>query len=185
MSAADGSATQGPGDGEVGKPGGQLVLARKPKIPLLVVGGMLLALFIAGVIYSLDEGSAKTVIMMPASPTQIQTTSTTTIKNAPSDALLTAVLATGAVLILVGYLYDRITSIKLPGGTEIGLSSDETKTARNQVTRRLEGQSRAPTARITSRSLEEMRREKARAGVIELPKEQIESVVDRVVEEET
>lgn len=48
-------------------------------------------------------------------------TKTTESKEFASETLLSALLGVGAALILVGFLYARISSIKLPGGTEIGI----------------------------------------------------------------
>ena len=49
---------------------------------------------------------------------------TTTTKSWPSETLITSLLAVGAVLVIVGFLWARITSIKV-AGAEIGLSDDE------------------------------------------------------------
>lgn len=66
------------------------------------------------------------------------TTKTTKTKELASETLLSALLGASAALILVGFLYGRISSIKLPGGTELGflvgnLTEDEKKTTAKKV----------------------------------------------------
>jgi hypothetical protein len=59
--------------------------------------------------------------------------SRTTTKSTPSEAVLLALLGTGAVLILAGALYARLSVIKLPGGAEIQLSPEERERVIEQV----------------------------------------------------
>jgi len=94
----------------------------KRKTSLVVVGGTLIALFLVGLVLARLVG-AKTVSTAPpsnATATELTSTTTTT-KTLPSDTLLTALLATGSVLLLAGLLYSRISAIKVPGGGEIDL----------------------------------------------------------------
>jgi len=52
-------------------------------------------------------------------------TSKTTTKGMPSEAVLLSLLGTGAILVLAGALYNRLSAIKLPGGAEITLTPEE------------------------------------------------------------
>jgi hypothetical protein len=108
------------------------------KISLVVLGSVCAALFVVGILLSFLVGGKEKVVGHPAT-TQVVTTDgqtqtttvladqTTTKKGLPSDGLLEALLATGAMLIVIGLLYGRITVIKFPGGGELDLSADEVK----------------------------------------------------------
>ena len=61
---------------------------------------------------------------------------TTTTKSWPSETLITSLLAVGAVLVIVGFLWDRITSIKV-AGAEIGLSDDEKEKVADALTEKV------------------------------------------------
>ena len=61
---------------------------------------------------------------------------TTTTKSWPSETLITSLLAIGAVLVIVGFLWARITSIKV-AGAEIGLSDDEKEKVANALTEKV------------------------------------------------
>jgi hypothetical protein len=61
---------------------------------------------------------------------------TTTTKAWPSETLITSLLAVGAVLVIVGFLWARITSIKV-AGAEIGLSDDEKKKVAAALTQKV------------------------------------------------
>jgi hypothetical protein len=63
---------------------------------------------------------------------------TTTTKSWPSEALITSLLAIGAVLVIVGFLWTRITSITVLGA-EIGLSADEKEMVANALTKKVPG----------------------------------------------
>lgn len=56
--------------------------------------------------------------------TVVKVGDTTTTKSWPSESLITSLLAVGAVLVVVGFLWARITTIKV-AGAEIGLSDAE------------------------------------------------------------
>jgi heme/copper-type cytochrome/quinol oxidase subunit 2 len=60
----------------------------------------------------------------------------TTTKAWPSETLITSLLTVGAVLVIVGFLWARITSIKV-AGAEIGLSDDEKKTVSDTLTKKM------------------------------------------------
>jgi hypothetical protein len=60
----------------------------------------------------------------------------TTTKSWPSETLITSLLAVGAVLVIVGFLWARITSIKV-AGAEIGLSDDEKEKVAEALTEKM------------------------------------------------
>jgi hypothetical protein len=124
--------------------------AAPARIALLSVGGVLLAWLLISLVLTQTRGSDKHTVTpggrtstmsstttTPAtstSPAVVTTASTTstaggtaqeTSDNAPSEGVMLALLATGAVLILAGALYTRLSTIKLPGA-EIGLTPEET-----------------------------------------------------------
>lgn len=104
-----------------------LVVPGKWNRHLVGAGVVAIALFVVGVVLSFTVGSeSKTTTSgtVQAGATTAPTTTTTT-KPLPSDTVLTALLATGATLVLAGVLYTRISTIKLPGGAEIDLTTDE------------------------------------------------------------
>jgi hypothetical protein len=115
------------------EPKGPVVTSRKVNGPLVFFGIVLLVAFGYGVFFVRHNGSV--VNETPASSEsggttgatgQTQATAkTTTTKNAPSDSLLTAVLGVGGALLIVGILYGRISTIKLPGGVELTLTKEE------------------------------------------------------------
>jgi hypothetical protein len=61
---------------------------------------------------------------------------TTITKFWPSEALITSLLAVGAVLIIAGFLWARITSIKV-AGAEIGLSDAEKEAVAKTLTEKV------------------------------------------------
>jgi hypothetical protein len=61
---------------------------------------------------------------------------TTITKSWPSETLITSLLAVGAVLVIVGFLWARITSIKV-AGAEIGLSDDEKTKVAEALTKKV------------------------------------------------
>lgn len=101
-----------------------VVVATETKQSLVSLGLLLIALFAAGVIFGRVVGG-KTEESGTPTGSAATTTKTTTTKNVPSDTVLTALLGTGAALMLVGFLYPRINAIKLPGGVEIGVTPEE------------------------------------------------------------
>jgi hypothetical protein len=107
--------------------------AKGPNYWLIVLGVALIALAGLGVWFSHAYGSQtrETNVKSATSaksgtPAEPSTeTKTTDTRGVPSDSLLTATLGTGAGLIALGALYARITTIKLPGPVEIGLTDSE------------------------------------------------------------
>lgn len=110
---------------KIEKPG--VAVSQKTKKWLVVIGGALVLLAIFAATINWTEGGETTATTKPGKDATVQTETVTKTKNGPSESLLTALLGAGAGLIVIGFLYGRISSIKLPGGTEIGLGSDEKK----------------------------------------------------------
>jgi hypothetical protein len=98
------------------------------RLALFWTGAVLVvaALAVAAVAWSVGSETTTT----PATTGAASTTSTT---SPPSDNLIIAILASGAALILAGGLYGRITSLKLPGGVEVGLSQEEKEKVATQM----------------------------------------------------
>src|SRR4051795_9095378 len=89
---------------------------------MVVIGGACLVLTIAVGILGRVSGS-----------TVEKVGDTTTTKSWPSETLITALLAVGAVLIVVGFLWARITTIKV-AGAEIGMSAREQEQIADNLT---------------------------------------------------
>ena len=131
-----------------------VIKADKPSWLMVAGGSLLVALFVVGMVDARGIGNETTETspvaagMASSSPAAGDTTTKTTkTKNAPSDTLLTAILASGAALIIVGALYSRISTITLPGGVSIGLTTQETKTTKDADRQRTEGPSDVRSSR--------------------------------------
>ena len=160
----------------------KLFIADKPKWSLVGLGLLLLILFAVGVVFARWVGSEVVETTSPTSTSATATVAKTTeTKPVPSDTVLTAVLATGAALMLVGVLYYRITTIKLPGGAEIGLTEKEQKAAEKKVEKELEGKPEAEVAQATHQALTEVRREKERLGVLEFQPRVVRHLADEAI----
>ncbi len=141
------------------------------RLAVFVVGALLLGLFLVGAVIAqtdggksskstpraMTTGSSETTTTgsSGSAPSTTRTTTTTstdggvsgeTTKNAPSEGLLLTVLGTGVILVLVGALYSRITTIKLPGGAELALSPEETQHVAERVAQKANEQPGAPSA---------------------------------------
>jgi hypothetical protein len=90
------------------------------------------ALILAAVALDLGGALAGTTV------TKVGTTTTTTAW--PSDTQIATILAAGALLVLTGFLWTRITTIKLPGGGELDLTRDEKETVAAKVADAVDGQ---------------------------------------------
>jgi hypothetical protein len=117
------------------EPKGPVVTSRKANGLLIFFGLLLIAGFAYGVYYARHSGSvvvetptsvkAKGATGATGATGQAQASGkTTTTKSAPSETLLTAVLGTAGALLLVGVLYGRISTIKLPGGVELAMTKE-------------------------------------------------------------
>jgi len=141
------------------------------RLAVFVVGALLLALFVVGVVIAQTDGSktnkstphgvttsnseTTTTAGSGTTPSTSKTTTTTstdggvsdeTTKSAPSEGLLLALLGMGVLLVLVGALYSRITTIKLPGGGELVLSPEESQQVTDRVVQKAKEESTAPSA---------------------------------------
>ena len=112
---------------------------------------------------------------------------TTTTKSWPSETEFTALLSSGAVLVLTGFLWTRISAIKLPGGAEIDLNSDEQQKTAAAVAAKM-GPDAPPqkVAEATQKAVSAVRRAKASVApptvaTPTLPDDRIEEVVSSVV----
>ena len=148
----------------------------------LIAFGVVLVLFaLVGILYSRLVGSQATVTTTKDAASQSSEKITKT-KNVPSDAVLTVVLATGAALVLVGALYSRIATIKLPGGVELRLSPKEREAVMDKVTQVVQDQGRPPQdiVKVTADALIRAADKKAAGAAQELSEVQIEQVVEEV-----
>jgi heme/copper-type cytochrome/quinol oxidase subunit 2 len=101
----------------------------------------------------------------------------TTTKSWPSETLITSLLAVGAVLIIVGFLWARITSIKV-AGAEIGLSDDEKRKVADTLTEKVPNDAKpGEVAQAAMNVVTALTEEKA-AGA-SLTDDQISTVVDQ------
>jgi hypothetical protein len=170
------------------EPKGPVVTSRKSNGLLITFGLILIVVFGYGVFYARDSGSvveetpslaeASGSTSAPGSTGQDEANvKTTTTKNAPSDTLLTAVLGTAGALLLVGVLYGRISTIKLPGGVEVSLTKEEQEeTAKKAADKHPNDPKKA--ALVAQKAQAQLRQEKAR-GMVPLPEARINGVVDR------
>jgi hypothetical protein len=101
---------------------------------LVILGCVLIALFVIGGIYNRSEGSETKETTYAAKTKGEKEEKTTKTKSVPSDTILVTLLGAGATLILVGFLYARISAIKGPGGFEIDLLTEkDTATTAKEV----------------------------------------------------
>lgn len=107
------------------KPDPKVAVRKETKQALVAIGAMLviLAIVVAGLSWGLGSKTTETEPAKSSASSQVEKTKKT--YSGPSDNLLMAVIGSGAALILVGFLYGRISSIKLPGGVDIGLTQKE------------------------------------------------------------
>ncbi len=113
------------GEINVEKAAGNVVTSRKANFWLILLGVLLVACFAGGAVYARTAGSE--TVETPSTKPKAGEAKTTTTKSAPSETLLTTLLGTGAALIIVGALYGRISTIKLPGGIEVSMSKQAEK----------------------------------------------------------
>jgi hypothetical protein len=138
---------------------------------LVAVGFLLMALFVAGLIAGRVYGTQTEETSTPTSSGTTEATTTgasgataagaaasatstsgatmttkTTTKNFGSDSLLTAMLASGAALFALGFLYTRISAVKLPGGAEIDLNPEEKDKVKEEVQKRVKDGEVVPEA---------------------------------------
>jgi hypothetical protein len=107
------------------KPG--VAVSKETKQGMVFVGVVLVILAIVAASINWANGGETTETTKPGKDDATQVEKVTKTKNGPSESLLTALLGAGAGLVVIGFLYGRISSIKLPGGTELGLNTEEKK----------------------------------------------------------
>ncbi len=177
------------------KPDPKVAVRKETKKSLVVIGVALVILALCLAALNWVVGSETTETAPPASSESVATASTkkvTKTQSGPSEGLLTALLGTGAALIVVGFLYGRISSIKLPGGVEVGLTKDEEEKAAEKIGEKLKEKSGgevdpATAAQVAQAATEHLSEAKAgllaKAGTFELSDDAIEKVVDKVVKQ--
>jgi heme/copper-type cytochrome/quinol oxidase subunit 2 len=102
---------------------------------------------------------------------------TTTTKSWPSETLITSLLAVGAVLIIVGFLWARITTIKV-AGAEVALSDAEKKDVADTLTEKVpEDADPKEAAAATVNVMTALTEEKATSGPLTQAK--ISAVADQ------
>jgi hypothetical protein len=162
-----------------------VIKADRPSWLLVALGGALIVLFMAGVIFSRAYGGETKETTPVASGTSAPTSvteKTTKTKNAPSDTLLTAVLASGAALVLGGALYSRISTITLPGGVTVGLTTQEAKTTKDTVNEELKDKEPKDRLAAAEAAVEQVRQKKSSAGALELSDDDVKRVVKAAVQ---
>lgn len=192
--------TQGPSPGAPADGKAEQVLqATKPNGWMIGVGVLLVVLFVAWIVLARTLGNETTekTTTLPSptetskaattgtssgpSTTPTATDKTTKTKNVPSDNLLTGLLAAGAVLILVGFLYGRVTSIKVLGA-EIGLVPSETDTTVKKVADKMKGEPAEKVVAAQKKALDQARVEKQSSQVAALSDREIDQIATRAVE---
>ena len=163
-----------------------VAVAKETKWSLVAIGGVLLVLFAALLVFDRAVGSETKEKTTPASQESGATGSsgsqptasekTTEKKDLPSDTLLTAILASGAALILAGVLYGRISTIKLPGGVQIDLTKEEKDAVAQQVAERMPNADPKEIAQVTQLATTEIQQLKA-SGQMATPEQKIGEIV--------
>ena len=76
-----------------------------------------------------------------------------TTKSWPSDIELTSLFSAGALLVLTGFFWTRISAIKLPGGAELDLTPEEQATTAKAVVDALPANTDAETVSATTQKV--------------------------------
>jgi hypothetical protein len=168
------------------KPDPKVAVRTEVKGPLVAIGVALvvLAIVVAGLSWGLGTKTTETEPGKQSASAKIEKTKKT--YAGPSETLLTAVIGSGAALILIGFLYGRISSIKLPGGVDLELTPDEAEKATEKA---LEALPDNPDPKVAAKAIQQTQdavlATKAAmhsTSVAEVPEEQIEQVATNVVE---
>lgn len=140
------------GEINVEQAAGNVVTSRKANPWLIALGIALVICFAGGTVYARTAGSE--TVEKPGPEAKATEAKTTTTKNAPSETLLTTLLGTGAALLIIGVLYGRISTIKLPGGIELTLSKEaEKKTIKKSLEKHPNQPSKAAEVAQTAQTL--------------------------------
>jgi hypothetical protein len=157
------------------QPDAKVVHAKGAHVALVAIGALLV---IAAIAVGIGGRIGGTTV------TKSGDGKTTTTKSWPSDAQFNALVGAGAALILAGFLWTRITAIKLPGGAEVDLSSDERQQAADAVAKALPPNTDNKTvAAATQKADSQLRQKKAQSGTTTISASDIASVVGDAVKE--
>ena len=165
---------------KIEKPG--VAVSQETKWVLVVIGVFLVIAAIGAATINWTNGGETTETTKPGKDATVQTEKVTKTKNGPSESLLTALLGAGAGLIVIGFLYGRISSIKLPGGTVIGLNAEEKKAATQKA---IEANPDDPkkAAEVALASEDRLLAQKLNTASVSLPEKRIDEVVQAVTAE--
>lgn len=168
------------------KPDPKVAVRKETKRSLVVIGGFLViaALGLATLNWAIGSETKETT-PSSSTPTAKASTKTTKTTSGPSEGLLTAIIGSGAALIVVGFLYGRISSIKLPGGVEVGLTPDEEEKGTKKILEKLPPTADDATkAKAVQETQGHLLRAKAglqaKTSATQLSDDEIKSVVERV-----
>jgi hypothetical protein len=137
------------------KPDPQVAVRQETKKSLVYIGAVALVVGVVLILLTWTIGT-QTKETPPASSdgAKTATAKTTTTKSGPAEGVILAILGTGAALIVVGFLYGRISTIKLPGGVEISMSEEtEKKTIEKAVEAKPDDPGAAATVAQQAQSL--------------------------------
>jgi hypothetical protein len=173
------------------KPDPKVAVRKETKQSLVIIGGLLIvaALGLAALNWSIGSETKETAPAPSSTPTAKASTTTKKTTSGPSEGLLTAIIGSGAALIIVGFLYGRISSIKLPGGVEVGLTPDEKEKGAKEAIEAIEKlpdtADPAKTAEAIQATQYHCLQAKAglqtKTGITELSEDEIKSVAAKVV----
>jgi hypothetical protein len=162
-----------------------VIKADRPNWLLISLGAALVLLFMGGSVFARLSGGETITTPAPAGTTTSNASATETktkTKTAPSDTILTALLASGGALILAGALYSRISTITLPGGVSVGLTNKETTTTAETVKNEYKEGTDAQRLAATEAAVNQVREKKALTAAVELPPNDVKQVVRAAIE---
>lgn len=157
-----------------------VAVSQETKKGLVWIGILLVAAAIVAAGVNWADGGETTETTKPDKDAPAQVEKVTKTKNGPSDSLLTALLGVGAGLIAIGYLYGRISSIKLPGGTEIGLTPEEKKATVQKAAEEINDPKKV--AEVAQKAEDLLLAQKQSATATTLPPTQISETVKTVAQ---
>ncbi len=164
-------------DVAIEKPG--VAVSQETKYSLVSLGFVLVLIAIVAATFNLFDRGETTETTKPGKDAVAQTETVKKTASGPSDSLLTALLGAGAGLMVIGFLYGRISSIKLPGGTEIGLSAQEKKAA-TQKAIEANPNDAEKAAEVATVAEDRLLAQKLNARTLSLPQESVDQTVRAV-----
>jgi hypothetical protein len=173
----------------------------KAKISLVIVGSVLLVAFAVGIVLARTVGNETNEVSSPATTAvgatgatgatgqagatgATEVTKKTTTKNWASDGLLTALLGTGAALIVLGLMFNRLTTIKF-AGAEVTLKDEEKEKVKEKVNEKA-GQEQMSSAQVSAATvvaLDNAKEEKLKQGVSTLSDAHLADAATQAVEQ--